>query len=114
MAFNATIIQPVSQPSSSSQPLVATDATLLSMLVLSVYAASKSKKEFRKLKRRFLWTAFKLRIQSVFAPKKAATERRVILYVLIGILALILIFYAPIAALIVALIGLILYLSGVI
>lgn len=84
------------------------------MLVLSVYAASKSKKEFRKLKRRFLWTAFKLKIKSMFRPRKRESDRKILLYVLIGILALILIFYAPIAALVVALIGLILYLAGVI
>ena len=92
----------------------AADATLLSMFILTVYAASKSKKEFRKLRRKFLWTAFKLKIKSIFTPKKAEEERRLILYILLGVLALILVFYAPIAALIVAIVGLILYLTGTI
>jgi hypothetical protein len=107
-------VQPVNTPQADKPANPSVDATLLSMLVLSVYAGQLSKKQFRKLKRRFLWTAFKLKIQSIFSPNKAASERRVVLYILIGILALILIFYAPIAALILALVGLILYLTGTI
>lgn len=114
MAFSSTTIQPAAQPA-KDLPVsnnVAT-ASLLSMLVLSVYAAQKSKKSFRKLKRKFLWTAFKLKLQSLFAPKRA-TERKVLLYVLLGVLALVLVFYYPIAALVVAVVGLILYLTGAI
>jgi len=84
------------------------------MLILSVYAANHSKKTVRKLKRRFLWTAFKLKVKSLFSRKKAASDRQLIIYILIGILALVLVFYAPIAALIIALVALILILTGTI
>jgi len=115
MAFSSTI-QPVvkpnnDQPADNNQATAA--ASLLSMIVLSVYAAKKSKKEFRKLKRKFLWTAFKLKLKTLFT-KKRPSDRSLILYILLGILALVLIFYYPIAALIVAVVGLILYLTGTI
>ncbi|MGZ3838001.1 MAG: hypothetical protein ACXVMS_12350 [Flavisolibacter sp.] len=116
MAFSSTTVQPVVN-STSEQPVNnnfnnAAAASLLSMLVLSVYAAKKSKKEFRKLKRKFLWTAFKLKLKSMFSRRP--TDRQLVLYILLGILALVLVFYYPIAALIVAIVGLILYLTGTI
>ena len=114
MAFTSTTVQPVVNPT-NEQPVNSNNAAaaLLSMLVLSVYAAKKSKKEFRKLKRKFLWTAFKLKIKSLF-KRERPSDRNLILYILLGILALVLVFYYPIAALIVAIVGLILYLTGTI
>ncbi|MGN6401041.1 MAG: hypothetical protein ACTHMD_11345 [Flavisolibacter sp.] len=116
MAFTSTTVQPVvntpqEQPAANNFNNAAA-ASLLSMLVLSVYAAKKSKKEFRKLKRKFLWTAFKLKIKSMFSRRPS--DRQLVLYILLGILALVLVFYYPIAALIVAIVGLILYLTGTI
>jgi hypothetical protein len=116
MAFTSTTVQPVVNPN-QEQPASnnfnnAAAASLLSMLVLSVYAAKKSKKEFRKLKRKFLWTAFKLKIKTMFSRRPS--DRQLVLYILLGILALVLVFYYPIAALIVAIVGLILYLTGTI
>lgn len=115
MAF-ITTTQPVATANhtKNTNPSFPADASLLSMLVLTVYAAGKSKKEFRRLRRKFLWTAFKLKVKSFFAPSKAVSERRLILYILLGVLALILVFYAPIAALILAIVGLVLYLTGTI
>lgn len=115
MAFTSTISQPVSDPV-QEQPgnLPIGEASLLTMLVLSVYAAKKSRKELRKLKRKFLWTAFKLKLKSLFSRKKAATNRQIILYILIAVLALVLIIVSPLAALIVAMLGLILILTGTI
>lgn len=115
MAYSSTTIQPVAtptneQPADNNNNAVA--ASLLGMLVLSVYAAQKSKKEFRKLKRKFMWTAFKLKVKSMFSRR--ASDRQLLLYILLGILALVLVFYYPIAALIVAIVGLILYLTGTI
>ena len=115
MAYSSSTIQPVAtptneQPADNNNNAVA--ASLLGMLVLSVYAAKKSKKEFRKLKRKFLWTAFKLKVKSMFSRR--ASDRQLLLYILLGILALVLVFYYPIAALIVAIVGLILYLTGTI
>jgi hypothetical protein len=114
MAFSSTTMQPVATPANQT-PIdnTAANASLLTMLVLSIYAAKKSKKEFRKLKRKFLWTAFKLKVKSMFSRKRPA-DRQLILYILLGILALVLVFYYPIAALIVAIVGLILYLTGTI
>ena len=114
MAFS-TSVQPVANPS-NEQPVNnnAANASLLTMLVLSVYAAQKSKKAFRKLRRKFLWTAFKLKVKSLFSRKRATDDRQMILYILLGILALVLVFYYPLAALIVAVVGLILYLTGTI
>jgi hypothetical protein len=113
MSFS-TSVQPVTNPT-HEQPVNnnMANASLLTMLVLSVYAAQKSKKAFRKLRRQFLWTAFKLKIKSLFSRKRT-TDRELILYILLGILALVLVFYYPIAALIVAIVGLILYLTGTI
>jgi hypothetical protein len=115
MALSSTTVQSVVKPT-NEQPADnnnnAAAASLLGMLVLSVYAAQKSKKNFRKLKRKFLWTAFKLKVKSLFS--KRATDRQLLLYILLGILALVLVFYYPIAALIVAIVGLILYLTGTI
>jgi hypothetical protein len=115
MAFTSTTIQPVAKPTNEepSNNNATAAASLLSMLVLSVYAAKKSKKEFRKLKRKFLWTAFKLKLKSLFTRKRPS-DRQLVLYILLGILALVLVFYYPIAALIVAIVGLILYLTGTI
>src|SRR5215208_3688643 len=112
MAFSSTTIQPVSKPVADKPVDNTTTASLLSMLVLSVYAAQKSKKSFRKMKRKFLWTALKLKMKSFFSKKRVSD--RILIYILLGVIALVLVFYYPLAALIVALIALILILAGVI
>jgi hypothetical protein len=114
MAFTSTI-EPVAQPvQSSSSSQTAADASLMTMLVLSVYAANHSKKAFRKLRRKFLWTAFKLRIQSIFSPKKAVSNRQLLIYILIAVVFIILLTINAVAALVLALLALILLLSGAI
>ncbi len=111
--MTTTTIQPVSKPASENTVIGdATAASLLSMLVLSVYAAQKSKKSMRKLRRRFMWTAFKLKMKSLFAKKRVSD--RVLLYILLGVVALVLVFYYPLIALLVAVLALILILAGVI
>lgn len=89
------------------------EATLLSMLILTMYAGAHSKKMYRKLRRRFLWTAFKLKVRSIFSPRRRASDRTLI-YILLGVLFIILLITAPVAALILAIVGLILYLTGTI
>jgi hypothetical protein len=112
MAFTTTTIHTVSTPV-AEQPVDHTGAaSLLSMLVLSVYAAQKSNKNFRKLKRRFLWTAFKLKLKSLFSRK--ASNDNILIYILLGVVALVLVFYYPLIALLVAVIALILILTGTI
>ena len=116
MALSSTTIQPVTQPV-SEKPIGndAAAASLLSMLVLSVYAAQKGKKSLRKLKRKFLWTAFKLKIKSMFAPKKAGSiSNRTLIYILLGVVLLAILFIEPLLALGIAVLALILILAGVI
>lgn len=110
MALSATLVQPqteapVHQPHQDIAP------SMLSALLLTVYAAQKSKKNLRKLKRQFLWTALKLKLKSFLTGK--AVSDRVLIYILLGVVALILVFYAPLVALILALVVLILILAGV-
>ena len=111
MAFASTI-QPVTKPVSEKSIDNTTTASLLSMLVLSIYAAQKSKKNLRKLKRKFLWTSLKLKFKSFMSKKRV--EDRVLLYILLGVVALVLVFYYPLAALILAVVALILILTGTI
>lgn len=88
-------------------------ASVLSALILTVYAGQKSRKQLRKLKRKMAWLLLKQKVQSAFS-RTALSERQIIIYILIGILALVLVFYYPVAALILAIIGLILILTGTI
>lgn len=113
MAFSTTISQSPVKPS-VEKPVDNGTAALFSMLLLSLYAGKMTKKAYRKMKRQLLWTAFKLKVKSLFSKKKALTDRQLILYIAIGVVALILVFYAPIAALILALVALILILTGTI
>lgn len=114
MAFSTTTVQPQSQHIPAPKPH-STDsvASLLSAIMLTVYAGRQSRKQLRKLKRKAAWLLVKQKAGSLFS-RKAASERQIIIYVLIGILALVLVFYYPIAALVLAIIGLILFLTGTI
>jgi hypothetical protein len=110
MAFTTTAVKSLDKPASQQPDGNNLLSPLLGMLVLSVYTAQKSKKAFRKMKRRFLWTAFKLKVKSFFS-RKADISDRTLIYILIGIIALILVFYYPVIALLVALALLILILA---
>jgi len=112
MAFSTTAVQPVNKPVSEKPANSDALSSLLGALMLSVYAASKSKKAMRKMRRHMVWSALKLKMKSLFSKK--AVSNQVLIYILIGIVALILVFYAPILALVIALIALILILAGVI
>lgn len=109
MAFASTTLQPVSTPVTPKPSGDVTAASLLGMLLLSVYAAQKSKKAMRKMKRKFLWTALKLKLKSLFSHKRVSD--RVLIYILLGVVALVLVFYYPLIALLVAVIALILILT---
>jgi hypothetical protein len=112
MALSSTTVQPT-VPVSEKTENHATSASVLSMIVLSVYAAQKSNKNFRRLKRRFLWTAMKLKARSFFTGSKSISDKT-LLYILLGVLALILVLLAPIVALVLVIAVLILILMGVI
>jgi hypothetical protein len=112
MAFSTSTVQPATQPVTEKPSNNDALSSLLGVLMLSVYAAHKSKKAMRKMRRQLVWSAFKMKLKSLFSKK--AISNQVLLYILIGIVALILVFYAPILALIIALVALILILAGVI
>ena len=112
MAFSTTAIQPVTPPVHEKPANSDVLSSLLGALMLSVYAAQKSKKAMRKMQRRMIWSALKLKVKSLFSKK--AVSDSVLIYILLGIIALVLVFYYPLVALIVALIALILILAHVI
>jgi hypothetical protein len=117
MALSATTLQPPvpnNQPSSSNN---APAGSLLAALVLSVYAAQKSNKQLRKLKRKAMFTLLKLKVQhafnSLFSGKKevGGISTQTLLYILLGLLVLILLFTLPaVVAIIVLLVGILLIL----
>ena len=109
MAFSTTAIQPVNHPVTEKSANTDVLSSLLGALMLSVYAAQKSKKAMRKMRRRLVWTALKMKMKSLFS-KRAITDRT-LLYILLGVIALVLVFYYPVIALIVALVLLILLLA---
>lgn len=111
MAFSSTI-QPVQAPATQNSPDYSAAASILGVLLLSAYAAQKSKKAMRKMKRRLFWTAFKLKLKSLFS-KKRATSDRTLLYILLGVLVLALLIVDVVIGLIVLLALLIMYLLGV-
>jgi hypothetical protein len=113
MAFSSSIVQPVAKPHADHPTGNDMGAPLLSMLILSVYGAQKSKKAFRKMKRQFMWTTFKLKLKSMFS-RKADISNRTLIYILLGVVLLALLFIEPVLALVVAVILLILLLAGVI
>ena len=66
----------------------------------------------RKMRRQLILSALKLKVKSLFSKKTVSD--RVLIYILLGIIALVLVFYYPLVALIVALVALILILAHVI
>jgi hypothetical protein len=112
MAFSTSTVQPATQPVSQKPSNDNALSSLLAALMLSVYAAHKSKKAMRRLRRHMVWSALKMKFKSMFSGK--AVSNQTLIYILIGVVALILVFWAPILALIIALVALILILAGVI
>lgn len=112
MAFSTTAIQAVSSPVNPKPASTDVLSSLLGALMLSVYAAQKGKKAMRKMRRRLVWTALKMKMKSLFSKDNISTKT--LIYILIGVIALILVFYAWEIALVLALVALILILAGVI
>jgi hypothetical protein len=119
MALSATTVIPSNPP--VQQPAVNDNsgmASLLTTLVLTMYAAQKSKKQMRKLKRKAMLTLLKLRMQTAMAPvtalfsKKPAESlsNRTLLYILLGLAILILLFVSWPAAIVLLLLGILLVL----
>lgn len=119
MAFSTSIVTnpaPVQQvPVNDNSGM----ASLLSTIVLTMYAAQKSKKQMRKLKRQAFATLLKLKLQATFAPltslfsKKApasSISNRTLLYILLGLAVLILLFISWPAAIVLLLLAILLVL----
>lgn len=112
MAFSTTALQPATKPVSEKPANSDVLSSLLGALMLSVFAVHQGKKAMRKMKRRLVWSALKLKLKSLLSKKTISD--RVLIYILLGIIALVLVFYYPLIALLVALIALILILAQVI
>jgi hypothetical protein len=112
MAFFSSTVQPASNPVAEKPVNNAAGAALLTTLLLSVYAAQKSKKAMRKMKRRFVWTAFKLKLKSLFSKNREVSDRTLLL-ILLAVIVLALLLINVVVGLIVLLFILLLYLLGV-
>lgn len=113
MAFSTTTVQPNAQLTPAQKPAATDSLALLSAVLLTVYAGKQSRKQLRKLKRKAAWLLVKQKAATLFS-RKAASERQIIIYVLIGVLIIALVIIEPIVALVLAIIGLILFLTGTI
>ena len=114
MAFTTTI-QPTNTPPAPVKEPIANSAlaTLLAAVMLSVYAGHKSRKQLAKLKRKLTWMVLKQKLHNAFS-KPADIDRKTLTIILLAVLVIALIFISPIAALVLAILGLILILAGVI
>lgn len=112
MALSTTTVAPAAQPAPQLQPSNDLAAPLLGALIISVYAANKGTRQFRKLRRQFLWTTMKLKAKSLFS--RQAISNKTLIYILLGVVALALLAINPLLTLAVALIALILILAGAI
>jgi len=114
MALSSTSVQ----PQGNSTPifknsLPADSAAALMATLVAMYAAQKSKKQLRKLRRRLAFTYMKEvirhkanKFKSLFSRKPApSSDEKTLLYILLGILVLILIFVEPVVAIVVLLVG---------
>jgi len=119
MAFTSTTIQPAPQP--AAQPTsnaTSVAAPILGALLLTAFAAQKSKKSMRKFKKQAMVALFKYRMQASFSrvkslfSKKAPSniDNRTLLYILLGLAVLILLFIEPVIAIVLLLLGILLVL----
>jgi hypothetical protein len=115
MAFASSTLQPVNNVTKPEIGIAENGAvaSVLSAVVLSVYAGHKSRKQLRKLKRKMTWLLIKQKFSSLFSAQ-SISDRQLIIYILIGIIALVLLFTYPVAALVLAIVALILLLTGTI
>lgn len=115
MAYMATTVQ---QPAPNTQPTISNShsGSLLAALVLSVYAAQKSTKQMRRLKRKAALMMLKLKLkasfQNLFSGKRSGSiSTTTLLYILLGLLVLILLLTLPATvAIVVLLVGILLLL----
>jgi membrane-associated HD superfamily phosphohydrolase len=112
MAFVTAAPQSTGKVDPSPSSHVPDITALLSMVLFSVYAAKKSKREMRRLQRKLLWTVTKLKLGSMFSFKRAISDRQLLIYILLAVIFLTLLVVYPLLALLAALIILVLILTG--
>jgi len=113
MAYSSTAVHPQrDSPDNFNNSSPSNSAAALITILLAIYAAQKSKKQLRKLKRQLAFTYLKdvlrskiNKFKSLFSKKPAPTSDRTLLYILLGLLVLILIFIEPLVAIAVLLVG---------
>ena len=116
MAFTSSTVQPQQETPSNPLSNAAEPASMVAALLLSVYAAQKSRKQLRKLRRKAVLTFLKLRIKqsisNLFSRKKIeGISTRTLLFILLALLVLILLLtLPPLVAIVVLIIGIILLL----
>ena len=113
MALTSTTIQPTAPETQQPKDSIGGSAmaSILSAIMLSVYAGQKSRKQLRKLKRKMTWLLIKEKMKTAFS-KPASVDRKTLTIILLAVLVLALVFISPVAALVLAVLGLILILAG--
>lgn len=113
MAF--TTIQPeIDITPVTKEPMAGGEiASLMAAIMLSVYAGQKSRKQLRKLKHKLTWLVVRQKVKTLFT-RPADLDRKTLTIILLAVLVLALVFISPIAALVLAILGLVLILAGVI
>lgn len=118
MALSSTAVHPQGNFTPIfSNPTTANSAAAVMAILIAMYAAQKSKKQLRKLRRRLAFTYMKevirnkaQKFKSLFSKKPAPTSDRTLLYILLGLLVLILLFVEPVVAIVVLLVGILILL----
>jgi hypothetical protein len=118
MALISTTLQPTENIANS--PVTPEHKTgggeltsLLGAIMLSVYAGQKSRKQLRKLKRQMTFLLIKQKLKNMFS-KPADMDRKTLTIVLLAVLIVALVLIEPVAAIVLAILGLVLILTGVI
>lgn len=118
MALSSTTTQTINAKPEAKPIVDAGSASVLAALVLSVYAAQKSKKQIRQLRRKAVAALFQYKIRtmvanfvSIFSKNAAANiSNRTLLLILLGLAFLILLFVYWPAAIALLLLGILLVL----
>ncbi|HEY0752301.1 MAG TPA: hypothetical protein VGD26_14175 [Chitinophagaceae bacterium] len=118
MALSSTTIQQPIEKTESNTTIDNTGAaSVLAAIALTVYAAQKSRKQLRRLKRKALLTLFRYKLQATlsrmfkpFSKAEPQISNRTLLYILLGIAVLILLFISWPAAVVLLLLGILLVL----
>src|SRR6266513_2015084 len=105
MALTSALVEPQNPKDHSSTPAYTYTAAGLMSLLLAIYAAKKSRKELKRLKRKLALTYLKYslqqkfnKIRSFFSKKPLEISDRTLLFILLGLIVIILIFIEPLVS----------------